>query len=758
MGPDTILVNVPRLVEVEPGFQMSALLADYPDEVKVSTGDLADGSTEPAAAVETLTRRWMGRPVALVDDFAGVAAWSATGTTLIGTRPRALQGLGNERGDDFGIEVTEEPASVDTPWRVETAEPLVPRRGLIVSILPYEPDQVQHEAPLRIIVGDKWKIELLPPIRGQAAVVVYDRDLEEPSRWSEDAVPIGQVPGAFYGETLRLWIQPLAGDEVLIRGLDDPLIGDVVRTKRPLKWQPPADDPEGEPPPAVDVPWGAAPLAVEGVARCMVVAAYALFPATWRLEAAEASEIGYTPSVVPTISAETYLPSSEYSATFEVTTPEGEDYLDEETAGNSFVWSVDVAGPADHSYGGRDYSYLAATVDRLQIEWPLTLESDGLSAVDLAEQDEVVVTDIGESRTVDDATATLTVTIDGPQATIAPWLRPNARWQWKITGADPEIRFDGLRDGLRNVVYLSDGVHYNRATVTLRNRWRQLDRVMYRGSVPLDGLKRSEVYRRVAKAMPLDDTELSIAEDLVADANLPGTRAGEPPAWLPRVGTTLSQVLRDIHEGFGFDDRLWFRGETFTVEPRDLETPVATFVRHPDDEEGATVEPALLIAGVWDGMFVEATNDDDFINDLWVQGRDADTGGDLSAFHVAPSSWQVPGSEHYVGQRRTLVVTKPELTNEDAVKDWGLNLWRKFHRFIYLASVTGPFAPDVYPGQVALIDPGDDPDAKLSLVEIVSMNTRLVANGESEVERRYDTAYELRLVTEEYVPPEEPEE
>lgn len=761
--PDTILVNVPRLTEQEPGFQHSVLLADHLDAIRVSAVTRSDGSEEPTAQLEEVSGRWMGAVAAMVADFAAIEDWTVDGTSVQLSAPRNLQGVGADQGE-FALSVTAEAADPATPWSVQTVANLEPGRGLILSVLPYEPEDVADESPLRIVIAEHWKLELLPPIQGQARAVLYERNPTAPTEaepsppyWSPDATPLGDLPDPYYGTVMRWWIQPTDDDELLIRLLDNPAVGAVVRSGTRANYQPPAAAEGEEPPPPRRVVWPEGPLRFEGFTRGMLVAAYAIFPAAWSLQSQALSELGYTPTEPPEIEAESYLPATGYTATFTVTNEDGEDYVAESAVGDSFNWLVEVAGPADHSYGGRDYSFRAVVVDRLRVEWPLTLASDGLVAADVRDMEDVAVTSIAESRSLDDSAASLTVVIDGPRDTLAPYLVPNARWQWVIDGASPYVRFDGLRDGQPQLsqYVTADGRRWTRATVTLRNRWRQVDGAMYRGSVPLDGLTRSEAYQRLAEQVPLDEAEISVSEFLVNDAELPTTRPGLPAAWQPRIGSTIGQVIRELRETFGGEDRVWFRGEVFTFEPRELYLPQATFVRHPDDVDAPTQPPGLLIQGDWDGMFVESTSDEDFVNDLWVVGQDKDSPPErpvpLVAYNTDPSSWQNPLSPYYISHRRTVIVQKPELTTQEAVDTTCRNLWRVFHRFTYSAALAAPFGQNLYPGMAALVDPGTDPSATLALVEIVSMQTRLVAPGEEAIEKRYDTVYEVRLVTEEWV-------
>lgn len=785
---DTFLVNCPRKSEQEPGFRQTLVLNARDDRVRLSEepppGAASDDQArETTAYFEPRSKRWMGKPylVALADP-GGPTSWSTSGAPdLRDIAPRdqggLRQALADPTAEGYGVEYLVDRTPGDDPRVLTSADDLEVLRGIVLAVTPYEPvDWNQATAPFHIVIAQRLKLVLTPSATGAAVAVLFQRDQDQPSTWSADGTPIALVSGDWFGRTHRLWFQPLGPDEVLVANFDDEELGQVVKVQ-PVEYQPTQEEagevvPEGvdpdemEPPPTVAVPWSPDKLQVESWNPYALVASYVVHAATWSLASRKPTDLGYETTEQPDMDVRVSLPDTGfqnggYLATYGALADDGSAFGGD--AKGKFTWSAAVTGPADLTFEERDFAFRTATLAGLTIRWPLTLTDGTLVAVDLSTRDDVGVDGITETLTDDDAQATLVLRVDGPKADVDQWLRPASRWQW-LTDDAGTVRFDGLLDrtGERSVYMTLAGEYRVRAKVSLRKRWRQVDRQLFRGSIPLDGLKRSEVYQLLAEQVPLDPaTEIDVATDLRDDLVLPTTRHGDEPAFLPQAGTTLGEVIRDLRRMFGHHDLVRFLGTVFTVTDRS-EDLVATFHRHPDQVPELPDGLVHLVIGAADATqaFDEQEDDDSFVNDLWVIGRDPDSPRErpkpIVGYVQDPASWQDDTAPLFVGTRRTILVQRPELTSQAAVNAVARSVWQEFHRFPKTTKVTAAFDPALQYGDRAVLEAGADPTATDCLVEVVGMVTACRDKPWSyQVDQRWETTYTLRLVEESYVPPDE---
>jgi hypothetical protein len=765
---DHLYTRVPRLAEQEQGHLDAEAMEPGADLLATD------------AHYDPLSRRWMANP-ADAGDGSGPSDWTGTATVEM-----SLPAHGGT-----GVEVTAE------SWTITRTASLDLGRGFYLDFHPYEPDNVvSFTNPMIIKWGAgiagraaKWMVRLLPSEGGPGMAEVLEHD------GSQYVLVVACVllAGTFYNRTHRLWFQPLDDDEWLLSNRDEPDMGVLVRTRHPHTYDPDEGGSTDDGPPIAAVPWGPGPLTMSATGRAWVIYRDLTYPSTWTVQTKGRRSTGYPCTQDVSTAVSSWLPDgkspydvdtdlgSAYAvalAVFEGELVEGQADPDEweasETGQSDYGWRLTVTGPAD---AGTGLAKRTACVDRLLLHWPRTLATDGATPVDLLAHETVKVLGLRESRSYRDDQSTLTLTLRGPVHELDYLTLPGQRWQWVVDRAaegQPEdlyIRFDGIRDSAEVPRYtLADGTWIGETTVTIQTRWRQAAVVQYRGQLELDGALRSTAYAELAKLIPLDDTEVSISVEptaLADDAPLPKGRRGEGQLWKPEISNSLLSLIYGLKDVLGPNDRLLFRdvaGTPSLVIDQPTAATQATFYRTQAAADAAG-KPAQCISGPdKTRALVLARNDALFFNEIIVAGEAPapaipDTGSAITdpaslkrrapivRYFAAPESWKVAeigGAPNtlYVGARRCLEVTYPQLNSDAAVELRCRQLKDQYYRFQASGAFQAGFVDSIYPGDVVTVAAGTEPDAVDTDYRLEGMQTELI-NLNVTASRRYRTTYEI---------------
>lgn len=761
-----LLVRVPRLVEREPGHMDDQALT--PD---------GDSVWSIGALYEPLSRRWMGRPSAVV---AGDYEWSGA----------AFESA--PFGGRTGVRVT---AAGD--WEIVGVPPInspttdYTGAGFYVDWMAYE-DTEAFTIEWGDVEGQEgqhhWRLRIEDRRLDTGLCTVSEYDGAE---WHERAhvALLGDTPTE---QPHRIWFQPLHDDEWLLRNAYDPLLGAVITARYPYAYDSGAvESAEDTAPRIAFAPWGNGRLTVRGNGPlwfARLVLTYSYFYIGTRSPRA----FGYSCTQPYTAHLSAWVPdgrtqstvdipgvTSDYTVTLAVLQGPPVETHEEAPAGQPAPWLPSEDGLPEYGWlirataAPENYraAYRTPVVDRLMLRWPRTLADDGATEVDLIGHEEVTVLGLVEDRSYRDEESTLTVQLHGPADLLDHITMPAQRWQWRLVDDDGSgwpseyIRFDGLRDTAPMSRYtLIDGTWTADTTVTIRTRWRQAAAVMYRGQTIIDGLPRTEAYRALAALIPLDETEVVVPVPLPDDGPLPMAKRGQPPLWSAEVGQALGSLIRDLADVAGPRDRLLFRdwdGVAALVVDQPSGEPVARFYRTQAAADAAGVPAQCLRSYDKRQGMVIGWDDSEFFNEIVVVGtapadviydlasgpeREIKRGAPIVRYFAAPESWQIAEidgavNRRYVGCRRAVVYDDPQLNTPLAVERRLRGLVEQFYRFRSGGQVSAGLVPDLYPGDVIVIDPGDEDGAADAVYEVRGMRTEVLSLHAAD--RGIVTLYEL---------------
>lgn len=782
--PDRLLLHVPRYVEIEPGYRSTELLRDRRGWAIGTLGDGVVGSAIEKAMLEPVSGRWMPGPLAVQSEDEA-SDWSATDTTVALVQPEGLGG---------GVQVVSE-GDDETPWSLRRIADLTPGRGYYVDLFLFPPEDVDA------VDQQQFSLSWGGGVSGGAgAFRVTLRSNQKFARWGlvEQLVASGDTAqwhsvvapllgGDFYQRVHRLWLQPLSADEWLIANRDEPERGLVVRSRAPTLWLPDGAE-EGQ---EIGAPWGVGGFILTGVSRAWIVVRDLVYYREWTMSTDPVRDIGYAARQGVTATVRAFVPDqlpqgqdpedggTSYPVTVTVRrdSESGDEWpaaMPDDDPGSRFFHAAVAASAPDDADG---YTTKAIVLDRIELEWPNRIASDGLAPIDLLAEPGLAVTDIRESRGRDDWQSYLSCSLWGElEAIDSLYLRPNSRLQWQLYQGLDEYeqpiyytRFDGLIDGPAFAPWpTTAGTWKTPVQLTARSRWKQAAEILYRGGIGLDGIDRSEAYQALARQMVLKtewtEAEAGLSEDvrpplelaigdLDDDGPLPEAGAGERPALLPRTGTSILRAFQDVLRGFGPRDRAQFReGVLHIDQPSD--TPAVTLY-HTSAEAASAGVPTQYLAGAdRRACWQTETTDDGFVNEIILVGGKDGNGELLAWYWNDPPSWNAPvvivgglpvDNPRYIGVRRTLILVRPELRTEADLARAGYALWRAFYRFQFGGALQGWLLPTVYPGDTIRLAVGNKP-AGYGSIDYVVEGMRTVAGHQNlPAARRHRTTYLVRV-------------
>lgn len=758
-----LLVRVPRLVEREPG---------HMDDQALTPGD--DTVWTVGGYYEPLSRRWMGQ----VSAGPAPASWSGV------THQMVMLDAG------MGVRTT---TAATGQWAATAAGLMLPGRGFwfdwyayegsaLTAIewggrIPADDGQVQHH----------WRLAFTTLDTHQGLCTVEEHDGEE---WQARASVV-LIDGASRREQYRIWCQPLSDDEWLLRNYDNPALGAIITARHPHEYDTGAVVSAEDTAPRMGyAPWGPAGITVRGSGALWFQRYDLNYESVWAVGSRGERSFGYLCTQPYTHTMSAWLPdgrpqatdgtpglSSAAEVTLEVLTDQSVESSEAVPEAQPAPWVPIEDGLPGYGWRVRVSSSdttRTVVLDRLMLRWPRTLADDGATEIDLIGHPEVSVLGMVEDRSYRDQESTLTVQLHGPADLLDHITMPAQRWQWRlVSGTDDDpgvqpaeyVRFDGLRDTAPLARYtLVDGTWTADTTVTIRTRWRQAEAVMYRGQTIIDGLPRTEAYRALAALIPLDETEVVVPVPLPDDGPLPMAKRGQPPLWSAEVGVSLGSLIADLADVAGPRDRLLFRdwdGVAALVVDQPSGEPVARFYRTQAAADAAGVPAQCLRSYDKRQGMVIGWDDSEFFNEIVVVGtapadviydlasgpeREVRRGAPIVCYFAAPESWQIAEiagavNRRYVGCRRAVVYDDPQLNTPLAVERRLRGLVEQFYRFRSGGQVSAGLVPDLYPGDVIVIDPGDEDGAADAVYEVRGMRTEVLSLHAAD--RGIVTLYEL---------------
>lgn len=270
---------------------------------------------------------------------------------------------------------------------------------------------------------------------------------------------------------------------------------------------------------------------------------------------------------------------------------------------------------------------------------------------------------------------------------------PNERWTslkdlWNrvITATlDPDPGIPGNVDAVGTLVFkgLTDpadfldgvgsqiGIHCSGLRKRLRSH-------LLSDSRSYDGVNDTDTVRQVLHEAGVDDADMVIYD--AGGTPLDQADPGDDPLWRPSNGQSADEFIENIcttFSGWVFDD---IGGRYFYV-PREYFTAAAladlggvpeVFLQTPLDDltgspvDGAQGPNATVMAALKDS--VRQTGEEPRANDIWVLGRDSETGEIIAAHYEDPDSIKnrvVNGTNNlsFVGERRTLIYASASITS-----------------------------------------------------------------------------------------------
>jgi len=755
--PDKLLVNVERNIESEEGYRSTELFwREHKDRI------ISENSGTPDAVLESYSRRWLANPVPEQHDSSVLTDWSATSTTLADMDRREHGG--------YGIEVTSEPTGGADAWSVvsTSATAIEAQRGYYLDFLIYQANALdKFTEPLVFWFGYtasgayKYKLAIRGNEQSALNAELYERNPDYDSTDPDSLdyrlkVSFPLLAGNFYNQEHRLWIQPLDGAEFLIRNQTDPLYGTVVATKAPEPW--PIDDGEGGTEDA-EACWLDSPFKVDGWCTGWFVLRVLTYPAAWSIaiNRKQAKSIGYTSTQDWQKEEKWYAPdkapttqNTQYVLTTTIYDQDAEEWSG---GGEAYAYTVALSAPEDAE---TSYTKRTAVIDSLKLWLAPVSAPDRLVRTDLLAHGSIRLLALQESRTTADADAKLTITVRGrlSEFQALDWPKPNGRCQWLLDTGELEdeedpllgnvyyLRFDGYIADIQGGKWTSQGTYMVDYQITLRNHWRIGDLSLFRGSIGLDGMTRSEVYDLLAEQMLLDPTTEVETGTLTNDVPLPESKPGTKPSLMPRIGSSITEVFSEVLKTYGLGEVARFvasDAEPGLVKLRITapdETSQATLYRTTAEAVAGGTEATVIIGGLQFGV-----SDADYYNDILVIGQDKkDPSSLVYARYMNPDSWQTPASPYYVGIRRLLIRIDPAYNTQAICNQVCYGLFQRFGRFVEREAVQSYLDWTLYPGDFVTIDAGEEPGASDKLHKIVAM--RVASTGASGA-RRYEAVYEL---------------
>lgn len=755
---DKLLINVARDYESEEGLESTELFQGR-DDLDISTVSVSAGDNRTEFVFNKTAKRWISMPVAEPN--------SDDANTWFGANNLGFKLIQAPFLDADSMYYTVLDNGTDgNDWGVVRLEQLEPGRGFLIWFQVFEcEDEDYADRPFGFWLDNRWRVKFTGSKESPGVCVVSKHYPTGQSILPGEGATVAVAP--ILDKPLRgsqghqIWVQPLGPDEWMICNLHDQEKCIVAVDSEPVEIDPDERRADGEDytDGRVKTPFAEA-IQFFGYSRAEFCFRYCKYPAAPYIKPKALRDLGYESTQDVTTDVKFYRPLEDerYDCTLTVY----------EDAAQTTEWEADINGQSEYSWkllgtmpedAGTGYAKRALVVSRATMNWPKVMADDGLTSIDLFNSSSPIqVLSLEEYRDENDLNSTLSVTLRGKASEIYDYIRPNDRWQWQIEtlpGPTYVTRFDGLLDACEQRTYATaDDVAMLEFDCVLHTRWRQARYALYRGGIPLDGLKRSEAYTALFKQLPLDtSTELSIAT-LADDDPLPSGRAGEDPAFEPEIGTPLIDVISELRDGFGPDDRLtWVElvGGPGMYIDQPATTSSYTFYKTQAAADAALKPTQSIGSATVGGALAQWVEDIDFYNEIWVVGRGkkASENGEtvyypIWAYYGQPKSWKDASFPQYINIRKPLIVYAPELQTEADVMQKCVNLANKFAFFNRRYVFTSGFVPGLFPGSTITIDDGLDPfGTGVVTAKVRSMRTRVTNLNVVSSRMRYESVYEV---------------
>lgn len=553
-----------------------------------------------------------------------------------------------------------------TPW-LESYRHYPRNQGFVVHFYIYEPPPaVGHLACLTLWFGGRYRLRVTDDGAAnleRAEGRLWEHGREPAFSYTGDSyapMASGQVVagGAMLANRWhRLIVLPLKSDTILVKG------GDALGFA--------ATEPDvltvGAGPTAEHWTTFAAPVRVGVVGGAFVVSVSCPAFATSGTLESPLVRLGYSAAQLPQAEVR-YEPRSGVSAGLTLLAEPGGAPLS--VPADRFAYRLDL--------GGRDSA--PTVVYDARIRFGPTTRERAATAVDVSPY----VLELRERAALSESSTRLDAVIDNTDGVLDGKLaRCNMRVALAVAG---ERRFTGL-SGLSE---LAPG-HARTVALECEDGWKRLRSARLASAPAYDGMPHTEVVASLLRHAGFADDEMVIAPD---DFALPSSVDDDDPLFQPRCGETVAAFLEYVRESFSGWRMHFDRFGAFHYEPPDTGAqPKAAFttVTLPD----GLAEPVHRLA--------DAIDETGHANEVYVVGLGRD-GQPITACFVDHASQEDPACERYVGERRLLVWVDTALATESAVA-WVCRtlaeeaIW--FRRRVVMEST---FRPDVFPGDVVLLD------------------------------------------------------
>lgn len=773
---DSLLVNVPSNEIIESGYQQYIRLFNNQKEFKISqtlddtTHTIDDAIYEPISGCLIQSPR----PI----DESGLDAdiltkWTSTPANNIFIIDRCETRK--------GIQIKS--ANSPTGWSVESTTDIVEyNRGFFIDFMVAgPPTETNSNSQLPFVVewgtfadgqdGEsdvytyKWRLEISTNEKGMASAKVLEHnksyDANSATTWDEWFVAdqFTLINKDYFNNNHRIWIEPINDKQFLIKNAIGDL-GVIITQKQESQTEVALPSDEEGSTYVVSSTWNDSKIKFSGNMISWMTYRQLEYKHYFSLTSIELTTIGYAST-------------QDFTRQYKYWAPDGltnvltgdSDYLIDWVIYNesNALWTAGVGGtsyyfvllstaPEDSVAG---YSKRSVKLSDLRLRIEKLYGSNGLVATDLFAYTGICVESLSETRTREDLNDTLSFDITGKMATFNAlgFPKANARVQWRIdTEPGSYVRFDGYIDSIEasNFIDFNDNTYYMKYNIKCKNRWKDAQRALFRGSYALDSMTRTEVYQLLADQMELPPGELSIGS-LLNDIQMQNSNPGEEPLLITKVGTDVYSAFREMQKYYSVEDRMYWRDDgtgsqnvKLFITDADYSTVKETFYRDALTAE-SNGSPTTVIASIDgnDSPMQYQINDRDFYNDFFIMGYEDKK--PVMAHFSYPPSWGTPSNPLYIRKRRMMLKINPAWNSQSIVNLVGYSLFKKYMRMQVPTTISSFLMPNLYPDDIVSIDPGGEPGASIQYYRIIGMRSSLRKTF-YDATRRYSCQYDLELL------------